>query len=62
MIDRRYGHLARDGRQHAIALLDTLSATARGDDVHAVDARVDAQQGIAHGSQPENPSISRTIP
>ena len=25
MIDRHYGHLARDGRQHAIRLLDALS-------------------------------------
>ena len=28
MIDRHYGHLARDGRQHAVALLDALAATA----------------------------------
>jgi hypothetical protein len=26
MIDRHYGHLARDGREHAIKLLDSLSA------------------------------------
>jgi hypothetical protein len=26
MIDRHYGHLARDGREHAIQLLDALSA------------------------------------
>jgi len=26
MIDRHYGHLARDGREHAIALLDSLAA------------------------------------
>jgi integrase len=32
MIDRHYGHLARDGREHAIRLLDGLSAP-------AVDAR-----------------------
>jgi hypothetical protein len=25
MIDRHYGHLARDGREHAIRLLDKLS-------------------------------------
>jgi hypothetical protein len=25
MIDRHYGHLARDGREHAIRLLDELS-------------------------------------
>lgn len=28
MIDRHYGHLARDGRAHAIHLLDTLNAGA----------------------------------
>ncbi len=32
MIDRHYGHLARDGREHAIRLLDDLNAS-------AVDAR-----------------------
>jgi hypothetical protein len=26
MIDRHYGHLARDGREHAIHLLDALNA------------------------------------
>jgi hypothetical protein len=26
MIDRHYGHLARDGREHAIKLLDTYRA------------------------------------
>jgi hypothetical protein len=25
MIDRHYGHLARDGREHAAALLDALA-------------------------------------
>ena len=35
MIDRHYGHLARDGREHAIRLLDSSSDL----DVHAVDAR-----------------------
>ena len=37
MIDRHYGHLARDGREHAIKLLDTYMA-AEPLDVHAVDA------------------------
>jgi hypothetical protein len=27
MIDRHYGHLARDGREHAIRLLDDLNAS-----------------------------------
>jgi hypothetical protein len=29
MIDRHYGHLARDGREHAIHLLDALSGGQR---------------------------------
>jgi hypothetical protein len=29
MIGRHYGHLARDGREHAIRLLDELSAGER---------------------------------
>ena len=29
MIDRHYGHVARDGREHAIRLLDELSAGQR---------------------------------
>jgi integrase len=37
MIERHYGHLARDGREHAIRLLDTHTA-AEPLDVHAVDA------------------------
>src|SRR6266540_3660498 len=36
MIDRHYGHLARDGREHAIRLLDMF--TGAESDVHAVDA------------------------
>jgi len=36
MIDRHYGHLSRDGREHAIRLLDLF--TGAGPDVHAVDA------------------------
>ena len=27
MIDRHYGHLARDGREHAAALLDSLAGS-----------------------------------
>jgi integrase len=38
MIDRHYGHLAHDGREHAIRLLDTYR-DAEALDVHAVDAR-----------------------
>jgi hypothetical protein len=38
MIDRHYGHLARDGREHAIRLLDTFAGSVQPPDVHAVDA------------------------
>ena len=37
-IDRHYGHLARDGREHAIRLLDTLNASAT-TILEAVDVR-----------------------
>jgi hypothetical protein len=37
MIDRHYGHLARDGREHAIKLLDTYRAP-ESFDLHAVNA------------------------
>ena len=36
MIDRHYGHLARDGRDHAIDLLDTQASADEGG-VHRVD-------------------------
>ena len=38
MIDRHYGHLARDGREHAIRLLDDLNAPAVDVRGRAVDA------------------------
>jgi integrase len=41
MIDRHYGHLAKDGRQHAIALLDAQNVH----NVHAVDARWTLKKG-----------------
>jgi hypothetical protein len=37
MIDRHYGHLARDGRDHAIHLLDAFTDS-EAVDVHGVDA------------------------
>jgi hypothetical protein len=36
MIDRQYGHLARDGRDHAIQLQDAFTHS-EAVDVHAVD-------------------------
>ncbi|MHB1571324.1 MAG: tyrosine-type recombinase/integrase [Solirubrobacteraceae bacterium] len=47
MIDRHYGHLAKDGRQHAINLLDTLSTAQTGARVHAVDAKWTRKNGSA---------------
>ena len=38
MIDRHYGHLARDGREHAIRLLDS-HADNKATDVQALDVR-----------------------
>ena len=43
MIDRHYGHLARDGRDHAINLLDSYSGSAEAD-VHEVDIAWTLQQ------------------
>jgi integrase len=49
MIDRHYGHLARDGREHAIRLLDTLNQSAvdvrgRSVDVENADRRRERQR------------------
>jgi integrase len=46
MIDRHYGHLARDGREHAIRLLDTFNAS-KPADVHRVDAGWTLQRSSA---------------
>jgi integrase len=55
MIDRHYGHLARDGREHAIRLLDDLNAP-------AVDARgrpVDAEKRGRRRTGQRNRALSR---
>ena len=46
MIDRHYGHLARDGREHAIKLLDALNAPDRAVDTRGrcVDAKTTDQR------------------
>ena len=49
MIDRHYGHLARDGREHAIKLLDALNAPWT-----LVDARWTQKNG--NGVNPDNES------
>jgi hypothetical protein len=45
MIDRHYGHLARDGGEHAIRLLDGY-ADAQAADVQALDVRWTSQSPI----------------
>jgi integrase len=55
MIDRHYGHLARDGREHAIRLLDDLNAP-------AVDARgrpVDTAKRRRRQTGPQKRPLSR---
>ena len=55
MIDRHYGHLARDGREHAIKLLDALDAGWKPSDglepsTPSLPSRADARSGNAPGS------------
>ena len=53
MIDRHYGHLARDGREHAIKLLDALNPP-EFDPWTLVDARWTSRS--ENGVRPENES------
>ena len=55
MIDRHYGHLARDGREHAIRLLDELNAAA----VDAGGRSVDAGRGLARQNGQRKDALSR---
>jgi integrase len=50
MIDRHYGHLARDGREHAIRLLDELSV-GKTSTVDAGGRCVDAEARSPHQSR-----------
>jgi hypothetical protein len=55
MIDRHYGHLARDGREHAIRLLDNLNTA-------PVDVRgrsVDTEPVASRHSGQREPALSR---
>lgn len=56
MIDRHYGHLARDGRDHAINLLAAFTG-AKPPDVHAVDAAWTSKPStvaqVANGKKPK---------
>jgi integrase len=53
MIDRHYGHLARDGREHAIKLLDALN-TPGSDRWTLVDARWTPKQPAGVSSENES--------
>src|SRR6266540_2852913 len=53
MIDRHYGHLARDGREHAIKLLDALNAPGS-DRWTLVDARWTPKQPVGVSSESES--------
>jgi integrase len=55
MIDRHYGHLARDGREHAIRLLDELNAPA----VDAGGRPVDAEKRGRRPAGQRNRPLSR---
>jgi integrase len=55
MIDRHYGHLARDGREHALKLLDAHTASDEGN-VHRVDAAWTPQDSA--GAHSENGSAT----
>ena len=57
MIDRHYSHLAKDGRQHAIELLDAQNVH----DAHAVDATWTPGMG-SHATPGREPAPSRTNP
>jgi integrase len=55
MIDRHYGHLVRDGREHAIQLLDMLHASA----VDAGGRLVDAEDTSSRHSRQRKGPLSR---
>ncbi len=54
MIDRHYGHLACDAREHAIGLLDAPRASARG-------RRVDVGASRPHGGRGREHALRRTL-
>jgi hypothetical protein len=58
MIDRHYGHLARDGRDRAINLLDAFTGSEEVN-VHAVDAAWTSEASAVVPSSPASASLSR---
>jgi hypothetical protein len=61
MIDRHYGHLARDGREHAIRLLDGY-ADVKAADVQALDVRWTPQLPVVAGRGQRKQRLSRKKP
>ena len=61
MIDRHYGHLARDGREHAITLLDAFTGSETVD-VHAVDAAWTLEGSTAVHTDNGKAKLSRKNP
>jgi integrase len=59
MIDRHYGHLARDGREHAIKLLDALNQSALDQPVDVRGRSVDVQNGLRRRGRQPNRRLSR---
>ena len=48
MIDRHYGHLARDGREHAIKLLDALNAPESRVDAWTLRGRRNSKSAVSY--------------
>ena len=59
MIDRHYGHLARDGREHAIRLLDTLNQSRLDPAVDVRGHSVDVETNARRRSRQLKQSLSR---
>jgi hypothetical protein len=59
MIDRHYSHLARDGREHAIRLLDRLSASVLDDAVDVRGRLVDVETAAHRQQRQQNTALSR---
>jgi integrase len=60
MIDRHYGHLARDGREHAIRLLDSLNAPSVDVRGRSLDAAKRSRRPERQQKQPAEQAISES--
>lgn len=59
MIDRHYGHLARDGREHAIKLLDTLNEARVSEAVDVRGRSVDVANAYRRQKRQRDSALSR---